>query len=97
MAVKTHGSLYEVSSANGEEYSIPHHSISYLRSKKNDSMQDLILSNNQVVKVYNNDFDEIKSSLISYGVKMEEVFAPEKESLIESIEPRRRGRPAKLS
>lgn len=113
MSVKIHGSsLYEIDSPNGECFTVPYHKVEYLKSRKNDSLQEVHLSSKEVIRVYNNDFEDIKISMKEHASKMDEAFSEEDILIEESSgitaltnkvldiihEPaKRRGRPAKVT
>lgn len=98
MSVKIHGSsLYEILSANGERFIVPFHKIEFMKHRKNDSHQEIHLTR-EIIRVFNNDFEEIEKSMIEHAEKMDNVFQedpipvvmnePEFEKAI-----KRRGRP----
>ncbi len=63
MSYKKHGSLYEISSPNGDNYLIDQPHISYLRWRKENSQQEIILGSNQVIIVNNNDHVAMREDL----------------------------------
>lgn len=106
MSVKIHGtSLYEIVSANGERFIVPFHKIEFIKSRKNDSHQEIHLTR-EIIRVFNNDFEEIEKSMIQHAEKMDAAFSEEEqlpilpsvtlnESQFEQALAKRRGRPPK--
>lgn len=71
MAYKKHGSLYEISSPNGDNYLIDLSHVFFLRWKDSDSQHEVILRSNQVVMLTNGDHMQLRKDVLDSGLYFE--------------------------